>query len=109
MALLDRPRAFASALQIELWDEEKRLSEVKPFQPMLRVVDKPGNKDEKIMNSNIGYLISKGSAKIQVTVIIRIFDAQRHFFLHKKKTTKKTKKKNILQKFEGVFLSRARL
>ena len=51
---------FYHLSQVELWDEEKRLSEVKPFHPMLKVVDRPGNKEEKIMNSNISYLIGKG-------------------------------------------------
>ncbi len=51
---------------MELWDEERRLSEVKPFQPMLKVVPIPVNKEEKIMKSNISYLIGKGN-KIQLS------------------------------------------
>lgn len=49
-----------TAEQEELVDETRRLCEVRPFQPILKVVKKHGNRAEKILNSQISVLIGKG-------------------------------------------------
>ncbi|XP_072040803.1 phosphatidylinositol 4,5-bisphosphate 3-kinase catalytic subunit beta isoform-like isoform X2 [Amphiura filiformis] len=48
-----------SAEQEELLDENRRLCDVKPFSPDLRVVRKAGDVEDKVLNSKIGLLINK--------------------------------------------------
>ncbi|XP_071945072.1 phosphatidylinositol 4,5-bisphosphate 3-kinase catalytic subunit beta isoform-like [Antedon mediterranea] len=43
----------------ELLDEKRRISDVMPFCPMLQVVRKAGDLEEKLLNSKIGMLIGK--------------------------------------------------
>ncbi|XP_077998659.1 phosphatidylinositol 4,5-bisphosphate 3-kinase catalytic subunit beta isoform-like [Glandiceps talaboti] len=44
----------------ELVDEKRRLCDVKPFRPVLKLVNKEGNRQEQILNSQISVLIGKG-------------------------------------------------
>ena len=46
---------------MELQDETQRISTVRPFTTMLKVVEKKGNKAEKILNAQISQLIGKGN------------------------------------------------
>ncbi|CAH1772431.1 unnamed protein product [Owenia fusiformis] len=48
------------AVREELVDESRRLNDIRPFQPMLKVVERTGNKEEKLLNSQISVLIGKG-------------------------------------------------
>ena len=41
-------------------DEGKRLCDVRPFQPMLKVVEKKGDKAETTLNFQISNIIGKG-------------------------------------------------
>lgn len=43
----------------ELLDESKRLCDVKPFEAVLRLIEKKGNKSEKMLNAHISHLIGK--------------------------------------------------
>ncbi len=47
-------------LQEALEDENRRVSDVKPFQRMLKVEEKKGDRTEQALNSQIGFLIGKG-------------------------------------------------
>ena len=38
----------------EFYDETRRLCDLRLFQPILKVVEPKGNKDEKMLNSDIG-------------------------------------------------------
>ncbi|XP_070560385.1 phosphatidylinositol 4,5-bisphosphate 3-kinase catalytic subunit beta isoform-like [Ptychodera flava] len=44
----------------ELIDEKRRICDVKPFRPVLKLVNKEGNRKEQILNSQISVLIGKG-------------------------------------------------
>ncbi|RZF40704.1 hypothetical protein LSTR_LSTR007995 [Laodelphax striatellus] len=44
----------------ELLDENRRLSDVKPFVAVLRVVERKGDKAERVLNVQISHLIGKG-------------------------------------------------
>nr|XP_006815238.1 PREDICTED: LOW QUALITY PROTEIN: phosphatidylinositol 4,5-bisphosphate 3-kinase catalytic subunit beta isoform-like [Saccoglossus kowalevskii] len=44
----------------ELVDEKRRLCDVKPFRPVLKLANKEGNRKEQILNSQISVLIGKG-------------------------------------------------
>ncbi|XP_071805229.1 phosphatidylinositol 4,5-bisphosphate 3-kinase catalytic subunit beta isoform-like [Asterias amurensis] len=48
-----------SAEQEELLDGNRKLCDVKPFWPMLRVIRKASDVEEKVLNSKIGLLIGK--------------------------------------------------
>nr|BAQ19553.1 phosphatidylinositol 4,5-bisphosphate 3-kinase catalytic subunit beta isoform [Patiria pectinifera] len=48
-----------SAEQEELLDGNRRLCDIKPFWPMLRVVRKASDVEDKVLNSKIGLLIGK--------------------------------------------------
>ncbi|XP_064642151.1 phosphatidylinositol 4,5-bisphosphate 3-kinase catalytic subunit beta isoform-like [Lineus longissimus] len=50
----------SAALKEELVDESRRLIDIQPFHLMLRVVQKKGNRGEKLVNSQISFLIGKG-------------------------------------------------
>jgi len=49
------------AIQVELDDETKRLSDVRPFQPMLKLVEKTatGARAEKVIQAQISVLLGK--------------------------------------------------
>lgn len=49
-----------NAEQEELVDENRRLCDVRPFQSVLKVVERKGDKAEKLLNAQIGVLIGKG-------------------------------------------------
>ncbi|GFQ78157.1 phosphatidylinositol 4,5-bisphosphate 3-kinase catalytic subunit delta isoform [Trichonephila clavata] len=44
----------------ELMEEEQRLSEVRPFQGVLRLVERRGDEDEKSLNSRLSIVIGMG-------------------------------------------------
>ena len=50
-------------IQVELDDESKRLSDVRPFQPMLKLVEKTnlatGARAEKVIQAQISVLLGK--------------------------------------------------
>ena len=48
-----------SAEPEELLDEKRRLCDVKPFSPDLRLIRKSGDVEDKVLNSKIGLLIHK--------------------------------------------------
>lgn len=45
--------------QEELVDESRPLNEVKPFRPLLKLIHRKGDNEEKLLNSTIGNLIGK--------------------------------------------------
>jgi hypothetical protein len=51
---------YIFSFQEELVDESRRLIDIQPFHLMLRVVQKKGNRGEKLVNSQISFLIGKG-------------------------------------------------
>ncbi|XP_030624864.1 phosphatidylinositol 4,5-bisphosphate 3-kinase catalytic subunit delta isoform isoform X1 [Chanos chanos] len=53
----------------ELEDEQRRLCDVRPFMPVLRLVAREGNRVEKLINTQISLLIGKG---------LHEFDAQKN-------------------------------
>ncbi|KAM5140652.1 phosphatidylinositol 4,5-bisphosphate 3-kinase catalytic subunit delta isoform [Mantella aurantiaca] len=49
-----------TAEQQELEDEQRRLCDIQPFLPVLRLVAREGDRAEKLLNSQISLLINKG-------------------------------------------------
>ena len=45
---------------MELVDETRSLDDVQPFEKFLKIIEKPPNKNEKIENAHISFLIGKG-------------------------------------------------
>ena len=43
----------------ELLDESRQLIDVRPFRPLLKLIRRKGDNEEKLFNSHIGYLIGK--------------------------------------------------
>lgn len=43
----------------ELVDESRQLIDVRPFRPLLKLIQRKGDNEEKLLNSTIGYLIGK--------------------------------------------------
>ncbi|XP_020012445.1 phosphatidylinositol 4,5-bisphosphate 3-kinase catalytic subunit delta isoform isoform X1 [Castor canadensis] len=64
--MLSDPEAYVftcvnqTAEQQELEDEQRRLCDVQPFLPMLRLVAREGDRVKKLINSQISLLIGKG-------------------------------------------------
>lgn len=64
--MLSGPEAYVftcvnqTAEQQELEDEQRRLCDVRPFLPVLRVVAREGDRVKKLINSQISLLIGKG-------------------------------------------------
>ena len=46
----------------ELIDEKRQICDVKPFRPVLKLVNKEGNQKEQILNSQISVLFGKGES-----------------------------------------------
>lgn len=65
--MLSGPEAYVftcinqTAEQQELEDEQRRLCDVQPFLPVLRLVAREGDRVKKLINSQISLLIGKGS------------------------------------------------
>ncbi|KAK6472347.1 phosphatidylinositol 4,5-bisphosphate 3-kinase catalytic subunit delta isoform-like [Huso huso] len=63
---LNEPDAYVftcinvTAEQEELEDEQRRLCDVRPFMPILRLVSREGDRVEKVSNTHISLLIGKG-------------------------------------------------
>ncbi len=53
-----------NAEQEELLDEKRRLCDVQPFSPDLKVVLKADDVEDKILNGNISHLIDKGKCDL---------------------------------------------
>ncbi|XP_053308041.1 phosphatidylinositol 4,5-bisphosphate 3-kinase catalytic subunit delta isoform [Spea bombifrons] len=64
--MLSRPSSYVftcinqTAEQQELEDEQRRLCDIQPFLPVLRLVAREGDRAEKLLNSQISLLIGKG-------------------------------------------------
>ncbi|XP_037684506.1 phosphatidylinositol 4,5-bisphosphate 3-kinase catalytic subunit delta isoform isoform X2 [Choloepus didactylus] len=64
--MLSDPEAYVftcvnqTAEQQELEDEQRRLCDIQPFLPVLRLVAREGNRVKKLVNSQISLLIGKG-------------------------------------------------
>lgn len=48
----------------DLEDEQRRLCDVRPFLPILRLVAREGDRVEKLINAQISLLIGKGLASL---------------------------------------------
>lgn len=65
--MLSDPEAYVftcvsqTAEQQELEDEQRRLCDVQPFLPVLRLVAREGDRVKKLINSQISLLIGKGA------------------------------------------------
>ncbi|KAK2184803.1 hypothetical protein NP493_252g03001 [Ridgeia piscesae] len=46
--------------KVEQLDEERRLCDVRPFYPMLKVIERKGNTAEKVINAQISCIIGRG-------------------------------------------------
>ena len=44
----------------EIFDEDKKVCEIKPFFQLLRLIEKQDDRSEKQLNAQIGFLIGKG-------------------------------------------------
>ena len=66
--MLSDPEAYVftcvnqTAEQQELEDEQRRLCDIQPFLPVLRLVAREGDRVKKLINSQISLLIGKGAA-----------------------------------------------
>lgn len=64
--MLSDPEAYVftcinqTAEQQELEDEQRRLCDIQPFLPVLRLVAREGDRAKKLINSQISLLIGKG-------------------------------------------------
>lgn len=64
--MLSDPEAYVftcinqTAEQQELEDEQRRLCDIQPFLPVLRLVAREGDRVKKLINSQISLLIGKG-------------------------------------------------
>lgn len=64
--MLSGPEAYVftcvnqTAEQQELEDEQRRLCDIQPFLPVLRLVAREGDRVKKLINSQISLLIGKG-------------------------------------------------
>ncbi|NXS14200.1 PK3CD kinase, partial [Neodrepanis coruscans] len=64
--MLSDPEAYVftcinqTAEQQELEDEQRRLCDIQPFLPVLRLVAREGDRVKKVINSQISLLIGKG-------------------------------------------------
>lgn len=56
-----------TAEQQELEDEQRRLCDIQPFLPVLRLVAREGDRAKKLINSQISLLIGKGQQTSQGT------------------------------------------
>lgn len=65
--MLSDPEAYVftcvnqTAEQQELEDEQRRLCDIQPFLPVLRLVAREGDRVKKLTNSQISLLIGKGT------------------------------------------------
>lgn len=65
--MLSDPEAYVftcvnqTAEQQELEDEQRRLCDIQPFLPVLRLVAREGDRVKKLINSQISLLIGKGT------------------------------------------------
>ena len=65
--MLSDPEAYVftcvnqTAEQQELEDEQRRLCDIQPFLPVLRLVAREGDRVKKLINSQISLLIGKGA------------------------------------------------
>ena len=71
-------------MQVELDDETRRLCDVRPFQPMLKLIEIPGNNTaqstaEKVINAQISVLMGKGRLTMLVAARMNPFQ---HFRKH---------------------------
>lgn len=68
--MLSDPEAYVftcinqTAEQQELEDEQRRLCDIQPFLPVLRLVAREGDRVKKVINSQISLLIGKGQFPI---------------------------------------------
>lgn len=68
--MLSDPEAYVftcinqTAEQQELEDEQRRLCDIQPFLPVLRLVAREGDRVKKVINSQISLLIGKGQFTI---------------------------------------------
>lgn len=66
--MLNDPEAYVftcinqTAEQQELEDEQRRLCDIQPFLPVLRLVAREGDRVKKLINSQISLLIGKGQS-----------------------------------------------
>jgi len=60
-------------IQVELDDETKRLSDVRPFQPMLKLVEKTnlatGARAEKVIQAQISVLLGKREYQLPFVIV----------------------------------------
>lgn len=67
--MLSDPEAYVftcvnqTAEQQELEDEQRRLCDIQPFLPVLRLVAREGDRVKKLVNSQISLLIGKGDPR----------------------------------------------
>lgn len=76
--MLSDPEAYVftcvnqTAEQQELEDEQRRLCDIQPFLPVLRLVAREGDRVKKLINSQISLLIGKGTpARVRLMVTCR--------------------------------------
>lgn len=68
--MLSDPEAYVftcvnqTAEQQELEDEQRRLCDIQPFLPVLRLVAREGDRVKKLVNSQISLLIGKGDPRV---------------------------------------------
>jgi len=60
-------------IQVELDDETKRLSDVRPFQPMLKLVEKTiitGPREERVIQAQLSVLLGKREYQLNELIVI---------------------------------------
>ncbi|XP_035228755.1 phosphatidylinositol 4,5-bisphosphate 3-kinase catalytic subunit delta isoform-like [Stegodyphus dumicola] len=72
---------LTTAEREELVDEERRLCDVRPFQAFLRLVEKKGDKQEKIINSRLRSVIGPGLRESTELKIPEVSDFRRQMKL----------------------------
>lgn len=65
--------------QEELVDESRQLIDVQPFRPLLKLIHKKGDNEEKLLNSTIGNLIGKSLHEFDQMQNIEVDDFRRKY------------------------------
>lgn len=65
--------------QEELLDESRQLIDVRPFRPLLKLIHRKGDKEEKLFNSHIGNLIGKSLHEFDQMLNTEVDDFRRKY------------------------------
>ncbi|ELU18517.1 hypothetical protein CAPTEDRAFT_18019 [Capitella teleta] len=91
------------ASKVELEDESQRLSEVRPFHPMVKVIEKKGNRAEKVINAQISILLGKGLREFDSLKSSEVSDFRRNMRVMTDRVAKERDSQPWLQRMKCLY------